>query len=150
MKDFFKIVLIVLLLVTVFFSACRNNEEDRRVNFYLSQPRDAALFGWWERPYDSIRNIASFWKFKQAGTITDLAFQNDEVFLYYENRHYWYTEKRNEKNIMHAFFDDGFGIIESNDYYKIVGDSLWISNEISDTAKLYFFMKKTVAPEGYE
>jgi hypothetical protein len=148
MKVFLKIILI--LLVLIFFTACRKNEEDRRVKFYLSQPRDAALFGWWEKPYDSIRNIAFFWKFKQTGTITDLVFQNDKVEIYYENLHYWYTEKRTDKNIIHAFFDDGLGIIESNDYYKIVGDSLWVSNGISDTAKLYFYMKKNVAPEGYE
>jgi hypothetical protein len=148
MKILIKIILI--LLVPVFFAACRKNENGGIVNFYLSQPRDAALFGWWEEPYDSVNNIASFWKFNQTGTITDLVLENDTVFLYYEDFHYWYTEKQGDKNAMHAIFYDGFWFFANDDYYKIVGDSLWLSNGISDTAKLYFYMKKTVAPEGYE
>jgi hypothetical protein len=154
MKDFLKLVLI--LFVPVFFATCHKGEnEDENgkggiIKFWLSQPRDAALFGWWEAPYDSVNNMKTFWKFKQTGTITDLVFQNDKVEIYYEDRHYWYTEKLNDKNAMYAIFDDDVWFIESDNYYKIVGDSLWVSNEISDTSKLYFFMTKTVAPEGYE
>jgi len=152
-KDFLKIILIILL-VPVFFAACKRGDNDGGkgglIRFWLSQPRDAALFGWWEAPYDSIFDIKTFWQFKQSGTITDLVFKNDEVFFHYEDNHYWYTEEHADKNAMYAIFDDGVWFRESDNYYKVVGDSLWMTNEISDTSKLYFYMTKTEAPEGYK
>jgi hypothetical protein len=45
MKDLLKIMLISF--VSVFFAACYE-DGDKKIEYYLSQPRDADLVGWWK------------------------------------------------------------------------------------------------------
>jgi hypothetical protein len=152
MKYFVKIILISF--VPVFFATC-HNDGDEKIEYYLSQPRDADLVGWWKWPYNDESDIQTFWKFKQTGTITELTFQNGKVDNYEEDWNYWYTEKEGNTNILHTFHKYGglYNHDEGRGYYKIVGDSLWKSGGIEgdvNSSELYFFGTKTEAPEGYE
>jgi hypothetical protein len=151
MKDFLKMVLISF--VTVFFVTC--NDGDEKIEYYLSQPRDTDLVGWWKWSYDEANDIQTFWKFNQTGTTTELSFQNGKVDNYEEDRYYWYTGKKGNKNILYTFRKGSliYGNEEYRGYYKIVGDSLWQSAGIEgdiQPSELYFFGTKTDAPEGYE
>jgi hypothetical protein len=152
MKDFLKMALIISV-IPIFFAACYE-DGDKKIEYYLSQPKDTALVGWWKWSYDDENDIQYFWKFKQTGTITQLVFR-DSKFDYDEDLYYWYTEKKGDKNILYTFHKVGvlYNHDEGRGYYKIVGDSLWQSGGIEgdvNSSELYFFGTKTDAPEGYE
>jgi hypothetical protein len=152
MKDLLKIMLISF--VALFFATC--NDGDEKIEYFLSQPKDADLVGWWKFPYNEESDIQSFWQFKQTGTTTTLTFQEGKVDNYEEDVYYWYTGKKGDKIILYTFRKGSliYAHEEYREYYKIVNDSLWTSEGIEgdkyNSPDLSFFGTKTEAPEGYE
>jgi hypothetical protein len=147
-KSIFKTVLVLFTLFTV---GCTDKKNQETIDYYLSQPRDSELLGWWK--YDT-ENDSVFWYFKEAGTIGVLH-MDGETSDYSESRYYWYTEK-NDRKILHYFHPYGglYASEYSHDYYEIKNDSLWVSSGIEGDkyyrSELNPFMAKTTAPKGYE
>jgi hypothetical protein len=135
------------------FTSCSDRKDRETVDYYLSQSRDPDLVGWWK--YDTEENGSVFWYFKEAGTIATLTCDGEGEY-YSEIRYYWYTEKKNGRKILYLFRPIGrlYGSDDSRDYYEIRNDSLWMSSGIEGDKfyreELLAFVKKTIAPEGYE
>ncbi|MDR1595050.1 MAG: hypothetical protein LBS43_11295 [Prevotellaceae bacterium] len=143
MKICFKIVL--LLFCAGCIIACGNGKDYDQREYFLSQPRDPKLLGWWKHPYDSIHKIQTFWNFQQDATITVLSYMDGSDIDDYAP-YYWYTEKKDE-NILHIFVESGLPeYLEYHSYYKIVNDSIWCSENIHST-ELYFWGERCSTPE---
>jgi hypothetical protein len=132
-------------------AAIKKNQET--IDYYLSQSRDPDLVGWWKWNLED--EFAFYWHFKETGTIADLQHMGGETEHYSEFRYYWYTEKKNGRNILYSFHHYGGlkGSDYSRDYYEIRNDSLWMSSGIEGDKffhELVFFGVRTTAPEGYE
>jgi hypothetical protein len=125
MKSIFKT---VLMLFTLFAVGCSKKDDDK-IDYYLSQPRDADLTGWW------VSHDSAFMNFQQeTGRIITVSCDNGD---YYELPYhtYWFTEKDGDKNILHRFEAHGgfpYGSPEYHCFYKIVNDSLWLSAGVTD------------------
>ena len=134
MKNFIKIVLV--LFVAIFSVSCNKKWNREKIEYYLSQPRDPELFGWWKIV------DPGFWNLKSSGTITEASFtQSTNDYYIYESRYYWYTEKTNDnRKILHLF--EPSGVLEKkyepSYYYLIRNDSLWITSALDDS-DLYFY-----------
>jgi hypothetical protein len=143
MKICFKIVL--LLFCAGYIISCGNSKDYDCREYFLSQPRDAELLGWWKRPYDSIHKFQTFWNFRHDATITVLSYIDGSDPDEYEP-YYWYTEKK-DKNILHVFVESGLPeYLEYHNYYKIVNDSIWCSENIHST-EFYFWGERCSTPE---
>jgi hypothetical protein len=144
-----KKIKLVLSILVFMFTACSDKKNQETIDFFLSQPRDPELIGWWKwnTETDSV-----FWHFKESGTISELEYKDGNVYNDSEDRYYWYTEEREEKKILYEFYPRGWfeGKDYGNGYYKIEGDSLWKSAGIEggvQPTELYLFATKTTAPK---
>jgi hypothetical protein len=132
--------------------ACSDKKDKETIEYFLSQPRDPELLGWWKWNLED-EPACSYWYFRESGTIGDLSYITDELVLS-EHRYYWYTEE-NDRKILYLFRPIGslYGSDSGRDYYKIKNDSLWKSSGIEGDRffhELSLFAVKTTAPEGYE
>jgi hypothetical protein len=98
---------------------------------------------------------SSFWYFKGNGTILKLEYMDGTLYNDSEDWYYWYTEKKEDRKILHLFHPYGglYASQYSRGYYKIENDSLWNSAGIDgdvQPAELSLFATKTTAPKGYE
>jgi hypothetical protein len=111
----------------VFCASCTDRRNNEKIEYFLSQPRDTELTGWWSL-------TSAYWYFKESGTKTVLCrtVYEDGTFKYdylgYE--YYWYTEKTGDgRKIFHYFRPTGWidNKEEGDEYYAIRNDSLWMS-----------------------
>lgn len=92
---------ILSILMTVFvlssLSGCNNSKENEQItNFYLSQPRDQDLVGWWAEWDDVNRDSLFHWYRADGVALTDLKYYNGVIDLRGTgNNNYWYTENNN-------------------------------------------------------
>jgi hypothetical protein len=141
MKSIFKT---VLMLFTLFAVGCSKKDDDK-IDYYLSQSRDANLFGWWVR---SNETGLYYWHFQQTGRIFEVYYSSPSNISEYDDK-YWFTGNKDNKNILNVFEKHGglYGSIEYKSYYKVVNDSLWMSNGIeensSDTELSNLWLKTT-------
>jgi hypothetical protein len=138
-------------LIFIMFTACTEKKNQETIDFFLSQPRDADLLGWWKYYTE---NDSIFWHFKEPGTILVSPYMDGILWNTPENRYYWYTEEKDRK-VLHYFCPRAWfeGKDYSRGYYKIENDSLWLSSGIEGDKffhELTFFMVRTSTPEGYE
>lgn len=136
------------MLFTLFLFGCDKKDNDK-IDYYLSQPRDANLVGWWSRSDES--GSLYYWNFQQSGKLLEIYSSTAEnpVFQEYDDK-YWFTEKKDNKNILNIFEKHGglYGSIEYNFYYKVVSDSLWKSDGLDELdSELRTLWLKTTAPE---
>jgi hypothetical protein len=145
---------LVFLILVFLLSACSDNKDKETVDYFLSQPRDAELLGWWKWNLGD-EPACSYWYFRESGTIDQLSYITEGVDLdYAEHQYYWYTEKKDRK-ILYRFRPIGrlYGTDYGRGYYKIENDSLWMSSGIEGDKffhELSLFAVKITAPEGYE
>ena len=148
MKSFVKI--ISLLFVYMFCTSCTSKWNNEKVAYYLSQPRDPELTGWWKMG-------GYFWNLKSTGTIAEMTLlqYNGEYFVD-EDRFYWHTEKKSDtEKIFHHFNTAGWmdKKYEINAYYMVRNDSLWLSSNIEgniDGFKLFFVGTRCDEPKEYK
>jgi hypothetical protein len=147
-----KTVKLILFILVCMLASCSDRKNQETVDYYLSQPRDSDLLGWWK--YDT-ENSSVFWNFKETGTIAELTCDGEGDY-YSEYVYYWYTEKKNDRKILYLFHPYG-GLYASEYnrcYYEIRNDSIWKSSGIEGDKfyreELLAFIGKTIAPEGYE
>ncbi|MDR1595051.1 MAG: hypothetical protein LBS43_11300 [Prevotellaceae bacterium] len=140
----------VLVLFTLFSVGCSKKDDDK-IDYYLSQPRDADLNGWWSRT-DEFGGLY-YWNFQQSGKLLEVYSSTVEnpVFREYDDK-YWFTEDKDNKNILNIFEKHGglYGSIEYHFYYTVVNDTLWTSNgieEYSNDTELKILWLKTTAPQ---
>jgi hypothetical protein len=137
----------VLVLFTLFSVGCSKKDDDK-IDYYLSQPRDTDLFGWWTR----IDETGSYyWHFQQTGRIFEVHYSSPSDIFQYDDK-YWFVENKEGKNILNVFEKHGglYGSIEYQSYYKVVNDTLWTSNgieEYSNDTELKILWLKTTAPQ---
>jgi hypothetical protein len=142
-----RILKIALVLFTLFAAGCGKKDDDK-IDYYLSQPRDASLLGWWFRSDES---GLYYWNFQQSGKLLEvysLTVENPEFYEYDDK--YWFTEKKDNKNILNIFEKHGglYGSIEYHSYFKVVNDSLWKSDGLDEiNSELRILWLKTSAPE---
>jgi hypothetical protein len=143
---------LILSVLAFMFTACSDKKNQETIDFFLSQPRDSELLGWWKlnTEIDSV-----FWHFKESGTISELEYRDGNVYNDSEDWYYWYTEEKDGKKILYEFHPRGYleGKDYSSGYYKIEGDSLWNSAGIDggiQPTELVLFATRTTAPKGYE
>jgi hypothetical protein len=116
-----KTVKLLLFILACMLASCSDRKNQETVDYYLSQPRDPDLVGWWK--YDTEENGSVFWYFKEPGTIAELTCDGDGEY-YSEIRYYWYTEKKNGRKILYLFRPVGrlYGSDDARDYYEIRND----------------------------
>jgi hypothetical protein len=147
MKNIFKTGLVLFALLS---TNCNDKKDDDKIDYYLSQPRDIDLTGWWVRSNGEIDSM--FYNF-QRETGRFFAVEYDKgSYLEHKFDTYWFTEKSENRNILHQFEKHGglYGSAEYTRYYKIANDSLWMSDgigEISGNSDLAFWGVKTIAPQ---
>lgn len=126
------------IVVTFFTVGCSNkNENEEIMNFYLSQPRDPELVGWWERQAGGDEGKVTYKWFRKDGTaIMNMTYRNGILtdatgtdYRYAKAIHYWYA-----KDGVYHTFDRNDGWLkgwspQSETRYEIRGDELWIDNK---------------------
>lgn len=134
------------------FTACSDKKNKETIDYYLSQPKDPELLGWWKH---DIETGSVFWHFREAGIISTLT-DSEGNFYYSEYQYYWYIKEENDRKILYLFRPVG-GLYASEyirGYYEIKNDSLWVSSGIEGdqfyNSELSPFIARTTAPEGYE
>jgi hypothetical protein len=146
MKSIFKT---VLMLFTLFSVGCSKKDDDK-IDYYLSQPRDADLIGWWIHE-NKQGNYSIYFNFQQNGIFLVVEYEK-EIYSEYIYVTYWFTEKSENKNILYKFEKhDGtlYKSIENKNLYKVINDSLWISDNLGtwDDPELTFWGVRTTAPK---
>jgi hypothetical protein len=146
MKSILKTALVLFALSS---AGCSSKQDDEKIDYYLSQPRDTNLVGWWFRS-DEFGGLY-YWHFQQTGKLLELYSSTTENPEFYEHDDkYWFTEKKDNKNILNIFEKHGglYGSIEYHSYYKAVNDSLWRSDGLDElNSELRILWLKTAAPE---
>jgi hypothetical protein len=151
-KNKLFLLMLILILTALFSVGCNDKKNQETVDYILSQPKDPDLAGWWKR---NTENDSVFWYIKKTGTISELEYRDGNVYNDSEDWYYWYTEKKDDKQIFHCFHPRGWidGKDYSHVYYKIENDSFWksagIEGDIQPT-ELYLFAVRATAPQGYE
>lgn len=118
-------------------AACSDKKNQETIDYYLSQPKDAELLGWWKWNLED-ESALCYWYFKESGTIGELPYMDGKTLQYSELRYYWYTEK-NDRKILHRFHPYGglYASENDRDYYKIENVLFGYQAELKD---INFFM----------
>jgi hypothetical protein len=123
-----------------------------KIDYYLSQPRDTDLNGWWVSKNQGIDSM--FFNFQQEAGEFLIVEYNEGIYSEHTFKTYWFTKKDGDKNILYRFEKHGslYGSAEYKNFYKVVNDSLWKSSLLGnwDDPELTFWGVRTIAPEGYE
>jgi hypothetical protein len=124
-------------------SGCNKADENERImNFYLSQPRDPELVGWWAGVNSDGRDSLFHWYRADGVVLNDLKYYNGAIDLKGVSQScYWYTNE----NVFHWFHrrDSWKGWSpQAHHRYEIRGDELWTSDG-TDNAALRLFAKRT-------
>jgi hypothetical protein len=127
--------------VAVLAAACSHKKEnDEIMRFYLSQPRDPELVGWWQAENDSEGN-EQFTAFRADGSMA-LNITASRGELYPRWCSYWYTKE----NVLHEFyrFSDTWASPYAPQHrylYEIRENELWMRRD--GDAEWYCFGKRT-------
>ena len=112
MKSIFKT---ALALFALFLVGC-DKEDNDKMDYYLSQPRDADLIGWWFRSDES---GLCYWNFQQSGKLLEVSSVSAEnLKLYKQDNLYWFTENKNVLNVFEKHGGWLYGSIEMKSYYR--------------------------------
>ena len=140
-----KLLIAAALVLSV---GCSNKDENEaRTSFYLSQPRDPALVGWWKEDisgYNSDGTAAIFYTwFKETGTVVVFMRDNNGTLdTKGSDTWYWYAKE----GVYHTFDRNDSAMKgrspESATQYEIRGDELWVKDV--DT---WQFSKKRTTPK---
>ena len=146
MKKFIKIGLI--LFIAIFSVSCNNRRNKEKIEYYLSQPRDLELLGWWK-----IITHPAHWNFKSNARIGTIDYNDDgDLISNGDDWYYWCTIKDDKnRKILCIFYPHSYGEEESRGYYIIRNDSLWKSayiegDKFPDT-EMYLFGVRCEEPE---
>ena len=145
MKKFIKIILV--LFVAICCVSCSKKRYNEKVEYYMSQPKDPELLGWWKT-----LSHRAFYNFKSNGRVARLEYSNeDHLILDGTDMDYWHT-KIDDKNrkILCMFYLYGYGSDESCGYYIIRNDSLWKSAYIEGDkfpSEMYLFGVRCEEPD---
>ena len=122
-----KLLIAAALVLSV---GCSNKDENEaRTSFYLSQPRDPALVGWWvqaSEPADGEMSI-HYTVFNTDGTMYWASRRLSDGKLFKNPTWYWYAKD----GVYHIFERRDSWAKASTEYdvvYEVRGDEMWIDN----------------------
>lgn len=111
-------------------SCSHKDENDEIMNFYLSQPRDPELVGWWEYEYTDGDGITTtlYHYFNENGTVVmNMEYRNGALDRG-TGVWYWYATD----NVYHTFDRHDSWLKgrspQSETRYEVRGDELWIDS----------------------
>jgi hypothetical protein len=138
-----KSFLLAALTTVLALAGCdKAGENERITNFYLSQPRDPELVGWWADVSGAERDAVFHWYRADGVVLSDLKYYNGAIDLRGQPQIYWYTNG----NIFHWFHrnDSWKGWSpQATHEYEIRGDELWTTTGgDSDDTTLRLFAKR--------
>jgi len=144
MKTTRHILMATVALLLLPLASCDNTRENERIaNFYLSQPRDPQLVGWWAE-WDEVNGDSLFHWYRADGVVhTDLKYRGGAIDMrgVWDNN-YWYTKDGN----IHWFNRHDSWKSHSSQFhyrYEVRGDELWEGITDRNDATMYLAGKRT-------
>ncbi len=125
-----KVLLFAAFTAALAFAGCSDkHENDEIMRFYLSQPRDPELVGWWVQAGEPSEGELSihYYVFNADGTAWWVAKNLSDGKLFRNPVEYWYAKD----GVYHVFerHDSwAYGNCEYDTEYEVRGDELWINN----------------------
>ena len=120
-----------LLIAAALFALCGcdgdKREDDAMVRFYLSQPRDPELVGWWENERVAEDNFRYYTCFNIDGTAYECT--RDSNGKLWRNLMYWYSKDGVcyifDRLNSYVHWKGDADSTESRVKYEVRGDELW-------------------------
>ncbi|MDR2383510.1 MAG: hypothetical protein LBD76_06470 [Prevotellaceae bacterium] len=72
---------LISLILFFMLTACSDKKDKETIDYFLSQPRDTELLGWWKWNRGD-EPACYYWYFRESGTIGELSYINlDYTFV---------------------------------------------------------------------